>query len=581
VISAKGLFYLVNNAYFFIYQGGLFLDIKNKNNLFSNVSGDLASGLVVFFVALPLCLGIALASGAPLFSGIVSGIIGGIIVGMLSQSQLSVSGPAAGLAAIVLAGVTDLGAFDIFLCAVIIAGAIQLVLGFMKAGSIANYLPSNVIEGLLAGIGIIIILKQIPHAVGFDSDFEGDEAFFTTDGNTFTDLFQSLGAITPGAVVVALVSIIILLSWDKFSFLKKLKAIPGALVAVVAGVVLNEIFAGYYPALAISKEHLVGLPLPNSFSDIPNLIVLPNFAGFANADVWVLGVTIAAVASIETLLCLEAVDRLDPLRRYSPTNRELKAQGIGNMISGFLGGLPMTSVIVRSSANVNAGGKTKLATITHGAFLLICALAIPALLNKIPLAALAVVLIFVGYKLARPALFVKWWKNGLYQFIPFTATVLGIVLTDLLVGVAIGLAISVFFLLRENLKSPYFFRQKEYGKGEIIHINLSEEVSFLNKAAIKLTLEHLPEESYVVIDASESAFIDYDVLELIREFRDIKAVERNIKVEMVGFKEEYKIDNTLTYQFTYSDNETNPKESRKKHEELLDNLLNREKEVKV
>ena len=581
MISAKGLFYLVNNAYFFIYQGGLFLDIKNKNNLFSNVSGDLASGLVVFFVALPLCLGIALASGAPLFSGIVSGIIGGIIVGMLSQSQLSVSGPAAGLAAIVLAGVTDLGAFDIFLCAVIIAGAIQLVLGFMKAGSIANYLPSNVIEGLLAGIGIIIILKQIPHAVGFDSDFEGDEAFFTTDGNTFTDLFQSLGAITPGAVVVALVSIIILLSWDKFSFLKKLKAIPGALVAVVAGVVLNEIFAGYYPALAISKEHLVGLPLPNSFSDIPNLIVLPNFAGFANADVWVLGVTIAAVASIETLLCLEAVDRLDPLRRYSPTNRELKAQGIGNMISGFLGGLPMTSVIVRSSANVNAGGKTKLATITHGAFLLICALAIPALLNKIPLAALAVVLIFVGYKLARPALFVKWWKNGLYQFIPFTATVLGIVLTDLLVGVAIGLAISVFFLLRENLKSPYFFRQKEYGKGEIIHINLSEEVSFLNKAAIKLTLEHLPEESYVVIDASESAFIDYDVLELIREFRDIKAVERNIKVEMVGFKEEYKIDNTLTYQFTYSDNETNPKESRKKHEELLDNLLNREKEVKV
>lgn len=557
------------------------MDIKNKNNLFSNVGGDLASGLVVFFVALPLCLGIALASGAPLFSGIVSGIIGGIVVGILSQSQLSVSGPAAGLAAIVLAGITKLGAFDIFLCAVIIAGAIQLVLGFLKAGSIANYLPSNVIEGLLAGIGIIIILKQIPHAVGFDSDFEGDEAFFTTDGNTFSDLFQSLGAITPGAVVIALVSFVILLSWDKFSFLKKLKAVPGALVAVVAGLVLNEIFVRSYPALAVSKDHLVGLPLLDSFSNISSLIALPNFAGFANSEVWVLGVTIAAVASIETLLCLEAVDRLDPLRRYSPTNRELKAQGIGNMISGFLGGLPMTSVIVRSSANVNSGGKTKLSAIFHGFLLLICALAIPALLNKIPLAALAVVLIFVGYKLARPALFVKWWKNGIYQFVPFAATVAGIVFTDLLVGVGIGLAISIFFLLRENLKSPYFFRRQEHGKGEIIHINLSEEVSFLNKAAIKLTLEHLPEESYVVIDASESAFIDYDVLELIREFRDIKAVERNIKVEMVGFREEYKIDNTLTYQFTYSDNEINARESKKKHGELLDKLIKKEKEVKV
>ena len=256
--------------------------------------------------------------------------------------------------------------------------------------------------------------------------------------------------------------------------------------------------------------------------------------------------TIAAVASIETLLCLEAVDRLDPMRRYSPTNRELKAQGIGNIISGFLGGLPMTSVIVRSSANVGAGGKTKLAAISHGVFLLVCVLALPFLLNKIPLAALAAILILVGYKLARPALFVKWWKNGLYQFVPFAATVIGIVFTDLLVGVGIGLAISIFFILRENLKSPYFFQQKENGQGEIIHINLAQEVSFLNKAAIKLTLEHLPENSYVIIDAADSVFIDYDILELIGEFKEIKAVERNIKVELVGFKEEYKIDNTLS-----------------------------------
>ena len=555
---------------------------KEETNIFSNVGGDLAAGLVVFFVALPLCLGIALASGAPLFSGIVSGIIGGIVVGMLSQSQLSVSGPAAGLAAIILAGISDLGAFDVFLCAVIIAGAIQLALGFMKAGSIANYLPSNVVEGLLAGIGIIIILKQIPHAVGFDKDYEGDQSFFGIGGgNTFTDLFQSFGAITSGAIIVGVVSAVILLSWNKIPFLKNLKAIPAALAVVAVGIILNQIFTLAFPALAITEKHLVGLPLINSFGDIPNLIVLPNFSGFLNGEVWILAMTMAAVASIETLLCLEAVDRLDPMRRYSPTNRELKAQGIGNIISGFLGGLPMTSVIVRSSANVNAGGKTKLAAISHGVFLLVCVLALPFLLNKIPLAALAVVLIFVGYKLARPALFIKWWKNGLYQFVPFAATVVGIVMTDLLIGVGIGLAISVFFILRENLKSPYFFQQKEYEKGEIIHINLAQEVSFLNKAAIKLTLENLPENSYVIIDAADSVFIDYDILELITEFQEIKAVERNIKVELVGFREEYKIDNTLTYQFAYSDDEIDSKLSKQKHEELLANLIGRKKEAKI
>ena len=558
------------------------MKVKSETDMFSNPGSDLASGVVVFFVALPLCLGIALASGAPLFSGIVSGIVGGVVVGMLSGSQLSVSGPAAGLAAIVLAGITDLGAFDVFLCAVIVAGVIQVALGFMKAGSIANYLPSNVIEGLLAGIGIIIILKQIPHAVGFDADYEGDESFFgLAGGNTFWDLFQAFGAITPGAVIVAIVSVAILLSWEKIPFLKKLKVVPGALAAVLIGVILNEIFIRSIPGLAISPEHLVGLPLINSFSDIPNLIVLPNVAGFLSSKVWILGITIAAVASIETLLCLEAVDRLDPLRRYSPTNRELKAQGVGNLISGFLGGLPMTSVIVRSSANVNSGGKTKLSAIFHGILLLLCVLAIPFLLNKIPLAALAVVLIFVGYKLARPALFVKWWKNGIYQFVPFMATIIGIVFTDLLVGVGIGLAISIFFLLRENLKSPYFFRQREYEKGEIIHINLAQEVSFLNKAAIKLTLEHLPEDSYVIIDASDSAFIDYDILELLKEFQEIKAVERNIKVELVGFREEYKIDNTLTYQFTYSDDEMNVNLSKQKHKELLKKLINRNQEVEV
>lgn len=556
---------------------------SSETNIFSNVSGDLAAGLVVFFVALPLCLGIALASGAPLFSGIVAGIVGGIVVGAFSRSQLSVTGPAAGLAAIVLAGITDLGAFNIFLCAVIIAGAIQILLGFAKAGSVANYLPSNVIEGLLAGIGILIILKQIPHAIGYDKDYEGDESFLNAIGgeNTFSSLLNSLNAISLGAIIVAAVSVAIILSWEKISVFKKLKAVPGALIAVIAGIVLNEIFASAFPNLAISGDHLVGLPLLNTFADIPNLITMPDFSGFASQKVWVLGATIAAVASIETLLCLEAVDRLDPLRRYSPTNRELKAQGVGNILSGFLGGLPMTSVIVRSSANVGAGGKTKLSAITHGVLLLVCVLALPFVLNKIPLAALAAVLILVGYKLARPALFVKWWKNGLYQFIPFAATIIGIVFTDLLIGVGIGLAISVFFILRENLKVPYFFRRKEYDEGEIIHINLAQEVSFLNKAAIKLTLEHLPENSYVIIDAADSVYIDYDILELIKEFQEIKAVERNIKVELAGFREAYAIDNTLTHQFTYADDETDAQASRRKHHELLGNLVKARKEVKA
>jgi MFS superfamily sulfate permease-like transporter len=556
------------------------LSNKSETNIFSNVGGDLAAGLVVFFVAVPLCLGIALASGAPLFSGIVAGIIGGIVIGTISKSQLSVSGPAAGLAAIVLVAITDLGAFNIFLCAVIIAGVFQLVLGFLKAGSIANYLPSNVIEGMLAGIGIIIILKQIPHAVGFDKDYEGNESF--TDpagGNTFSDFAQSLDFLTFGAIIISLVSVAIILSWDKIPFVKNFKAIPSALVAVVVAVVLNEVFISSFPSLAIGKEHLVGLPLLNSLSDIPNLISLPDFSGFLNKKVWIVGLTLAIVASIETLLCLEAVDRLDPLRRYSPTNRELKAQGIGNILSGFLGGLPMTSVIVRSSANVNANAVTKLSAITHGVLLLVSVLAIPFLLNKIPLAVLATILILTGYKLARPALFKKWWSHGLYQFIPFIVTILGIVFTDLLVGVGLGLVVSVFFILRENLKSPYFFVRQENKQGEVIHINLAQEVSFLNKAAIKLTLENLPEESYVIIDASEAAYIDHDVLELIREFKDIKTVERKIRLELVGFKENYKIDNTLDNQFAYVDDEKDSTKSRRKHKELLETLAGKKKEI--
>lgn len=559
-----------------------------KKGIFSNVGGDLAAGLVVFFVAVPLCLGIALASGAPLFSGIVAGIVGGLVIGSISKSNLSVSGPAAGLTAIVLAAVTDLGAFNIFLCVGIVAGAIQLLLGFVKAGTIANYFPSNVIEGMLAGIGLIIILKQIPHAVGYDKDYEGSESFANLFGdfdNTFTILVQSFSFLTPGAVIVAITGIALMLIWNKVNFLNKIKILPGPLVAVLAGVLLNEIFIRTGSSLAIGGEHLVNLPLVSDFDGFITQFVRPDFNGFLDSRVWVYGVTIAIVASIETLLCIEATDRLDALKRYTPTNHELKAQGIGNIVSSLIGGLPMTSVIVRSSANVNAGAQTKLSTIFHGGLLLVSAATIPFLLNKIPLAALAAILLMTGYKLTRPALYKKMWRSGFYQFVPFIVTIVAIVFTDLLKGVALGMVVSIFFILRENLKTPYFFQRKEYQEGDIIHINLAQEVSFLNKAAIKLTLENLPENSYVIIDATETVYIDHDVLELIKEFQEIKAKEKNIRLELTGFLDIYDINNTLNKQHVYSEHTVeNSDESvtvrpRQKYNELIVGLKGGNKEV--
>ena len=510
------------------------------------MGGDLAAGLVVFFVALPLCLGIALASGAPLFSGLIAGVVGGVVVGSLSKSHLSVSGPAAGLTAIVLAAVTDLGAFNLFLCAVLIAGVVQLALGFLKAGTIANYLPSNVIEGMLAGIGLIIILKQAPHAVGFERDAAGNFSFLdTSGGDTFASLAQALDFFTPGAVVIALLSILIMKVWERVPALKKIKVLPGPLVAVVCGVALNEMLLAAGSGLAVGQEHLVTLPVSGSVGEFFAQFTLPDLKGFADQKVWTYGLTIAVVASVETLLCIEAVDTLDPHKRYTPPNHELKAQGIGNILNGLVGGLPVTSVIVRSSANLNAGARTKLSAVSHGVLLLVCAAAIPFLLNKIPLAVLAAVLILTGYKLANPALARRWWGRGWRQFAPFAVTVAGVVLTDLLVGVALGLAVSVAFILRENQKSAYFFRREKYQEGDIIHIHLAQEVTFLNKAAIKLTLEHLPPGGYVIIDASETVYIDHDVLDLVRDFGEVKAPERGIRLELVGFRERYRVENTL------------------------------------
>jgi MFS superfamily sulfate permease-like transporter len=515
----------------------------------SYLRSDIQSGLVVFLVALPLCLGIALASGAPLFAGIISGVIGGIVVGFLSNSQLSVTGPAAGLTAIVLAAISSLGSYQYFLAAVVLAGVIQLLLGIARAGTISNYFPSNVIEGMLTAIGVIIIMKQLPHAIGYDVDNEGD-FFFIEKGeghNTFSSIIDAINYSHPGAILVTVVSLLILIAFNKITFLKNLKVIPGALIAVLAGIAINEIFRVTGSDMIIQQEHLVNLPVPDSMEAFRRQFTFPDFSAMMRPDVWVVAVTIAVVASIETLLCVEASDKLDPLKRYTNTNTELFAQGTGNILSGLIGGLPMTSVIVRTSANINSGGRTKTATIAHGVFLLIAVLSIPALLNKIPLASLAAVLLMIGFKLASPKVFRHMWDNGRYQFVPFIVTVLAVVFTDLLKGVAIGLVVSIFYILRANLKLAYFFRKEEYQDGETITIKLAQEVSFLNKAAIKQTLSQLPERCRVEIDASDTFYIDYDVQQLIKDFLHTGSVEKNIRVQLTGFKDAYSVQSVPSH----------------------------------
>lgn len=514
--------------------------MTSSKNIFSHLRSDMSSGLVVFLIALPLCLGIALASGAPLFSGLISGIIGGIVIGSLSKSSLSVSGPAAGLTAIILSAITKIGVFELFLCSVIIAGIIQIILGIIKAGSISYYFPSNVIEGMLAAIGIIIILNQLEHAIGIGGiEKEEEELKIITFFNAFKNGFHHWGAIA-----ISSISVGILLLWQR-PFMKKVNFIPGALIAVVASILLNELFTINQSSLAITdKAMLVNIPVISSFNDFFSSFTFPDFKGFLQPEIWMVGMTIAVVASIETLLCIEAIDKLDPHKRNTPTNRELLAQGTGNMISGFIGGLPVTSVIVRSSANLNSGAKTKMSAIIHGILLLLSTITIPFLLNKIPLATLAAVLILTGYKLCNPSVFKRMWKEGKWQFIPFAATVIAVVLTDLLKGVAFGMVISIAYLLRQNIKNAYYFHRSSYQNGDIIKIELSEEVSFLNKASILLTLDHIPENSLVVIDASKSKFIDHDVLQVIKEFKDIKAPDKDIKVLLAGFKDVYNIENT-------------------------------------
>lgn len=518
-------------------------------NIFSHVKSDVSSSIVVFLVALPLCLGIALASGAPFFSGLISGILGGIIIGALSGSNLSVSGPAAGLAALVLGAITSIGDFPLFLCAVVIAGIMQIIMGLAKLGGIANYFPSSVIKGMLTSIGILIIAKQIPHAFGYDKDEQGHLTQLFPFGNEdLHELFQPLQHIDIGVFLLCALSLIIMIIWERPFIKNKVKVVPGALIAVLVSIILNQILINSGSPYAVLNEHLVTVPSAKNISEFFGFFTLPNFEGFFQTKVIVTGIIIAVIASLETLLCIEAVDNLDPERSVTNTNRELLAQGVGNTLSGLIGGLPITSVIVRSSANVNAGAKTKLSTILHGVLLLVTILIIPGILNLIPLSSLAAILLITGYKLCKVDVFRNVINSGKYQYIPFFATVVTILAIDLfgvykpfkgqglLIGVVAGLIAAIGGILLSNMKNSYFLSKDDTNDG-IINMNLSEEVSFLNKAAIRSMLDEIPEDSKVVIDGSRTQIVDYDVLELIREFKNIKAPLKNIKLSIVGLNQ--------------------------------------------
>lgn len=510
----------------------------------TTLKNDLPAAVVVFLVALPLCLGIALASGAPLFSGIIAGIVGGLVISVFSGSQLGVSGPAAGLTVIVLNAITEIGVWEGFLLAVVMAGALQFILGYLKAGTIGNYFPSSVIKGMLAAIGIILIFKQIPHALGYDSDTFGDMDFFQRDHeNTFSAIGSAMQLMNPGALIITAVSLAILILWPKIR-LNSLKLVPAPLIVVIIGVLLNELFKSTSANLVLSPEHLVVIPVATSINEFFGLFTLPDWSFVSNPAVYKAAFTLAIVASLETLLNAEAVDKLDPYKRNTPPNRELKAQGIGNMVSGLIGGLPVTAVIVRGAANVNAGAKTKASAFFHGVLLLLSVVTIPKIINLVPYACLAAILLHIGYKLTKIALYKTMYKSGRDQFVPFIVTVVAIVFTDLLIGITIGMFVGIFYILRVNMKNTYSYLKSDNHDGTPIKLILSEEVTFLNKASMLLTLENLPDNSKVIIDGTRSVFIDFDVLEIINDFKE-QAVHRNIEVMLVNIKDSYKIENEI------------------------------------
>lgn len=525
-----------------------FLSVRGEQYTPSNLIKDLSSGLVVFLIALPLCLGVALASNAPLFSGILAGILGGVVVGLVSGSHTSVSGPAAGLTAVVASQIGILGSFDAFLMAVSLAGIFQIILSAARMGYIAIFFPSSVIKGLLTAIGIILILKQIPHLLGHDMDPMGEKSFFQPDNkNTISELFDSFFDIHPGALLIGSISLFLLLAWDHFKFLKKIN-IPVPLVVVVASVFINYFFNHIQSPLSIGETHLVQVPEAANAQEFLKFFSFPNFSALANFDVYIAAFTIGIVASLETLLNIEAVDKLDPLQRDSPPNQELFAQGVGNLLAGLIGAIPLTSVIVRSSVNINAGAKTKLSTIWHGLFLFGTVFLIPKWLNAIPLSSLAAILLVTGTKLASPKLFKQMWQEGKYQFLPFITTVLAIVFTDLFIGIMIGLSVSLAFILRSNMQIPIKKIIEKHATGDhVLHIELPNQVSFFNKASLDEIFKNVPKGSHVLLDATGTHYIDPDISDLILDFQNKMAPAHGVQVSLKGFKNHPRLEDQIQY----------------------------------
>ncbi|HIE90504.1 MAG: SulP family inorganic anion transporter [Methylophilaceae bacterium] len=507
-----------------------------KLKLFDDLKADFTASIVVFFVALPLCLGIALASGAPLFSGVIAGIVGGIIVGVASGSPLGVSGPAAGLAVIVLTAIGTLGSFESILLSIVLAGVFQLLLGFMGAGVIAYFFPSSVIKGMLSGIGLLIILKQIPHALGYDLEFEGNDAFILPDGsNTFTEIISAFDFLTPGAVLISFISLSMLILWERVLSKKHkvFQVIQGPVVVVMFGILMSNLYQNGMFSFVLDSSQMVSLPIANSLADFITFFTFPDYSQITNVEIYKVAFVIAIVASLETLLCVEATDKLDPYRRVTPTNRELKAQGLGNIASGLVGGLPITQVVVRSSANIEFGGKSKLSAIFHGLFLLVSVITIAEYLNMVPLASLATILLIVGYKLVKPALFVEVYKLGWEQFVPFIVTIVAIILLDLLRGITAGLLVGIFFTLYHRYKYSHYVKDIITAEGgrEVHHIVLAEQVSFFNKADIIQSLERVPANAKVIIDCMQTKVIEYDIQEAIDNYQ-LHAQLKSIEVEL-------------------------------------------------
>ncbi|MBL8825270.1 MAG: bifunctional SulP family inorganic anion transporter/carbonic anhydrase [Planctomycetia bacterium] len=527
--------------------------MKRSTPLVAHISRDFVASITVFLVALPLCLGVAKASDAPFMAGIIAGIVGGIVVGLISKSHTSVAGPAAGLTAVVSAQIAGIGSFEGFLAALVVAGVIQFLFGVFKCGFIAEFFPSSVIKGLLTAIGIILILKQLPHLVGHDPDPDGEMSFFQPDNrNTFTELIDSVFDLHSGSLLVGIVSMLILMGWDRIKSLKS-SLIPAPLVVVICGCALHNFlkYLGEPWDISICSKpelsHLVQVPVITTWDELSKLLTFPDFSFLSQFSIYKAAVTIAIVASLETLLNLEAVDKIDPQKRRSPPSRELTAQGVGNFLSGIIGGIPVTSVIVRSTVNINSGARSKLSTILHGVHMLVFVLFLPGLLNQIPLSCLAAILIMTGWKLAHPHNFVSMWKQGRYQFLPFIVTIVAIIFTDLLIGILIGLVVSIGFILRSNLKRPMTKVLEKHISGDVFHIRLANQVSFLNKAVLGRILEDAPDVKHLLIDARDTDYVDPDILEMIHELKNEIGPARGIQVSLIGFQEKYQIKDVIQF----------------------------------